>query len=87
MDDRVIAEPPSSLSLAAQAAVDMVMMPVREASALGSALTNPGAVAQQFTDMGRAMVRMAVRCCPPPDRRCPGRSASSAVHLGPGLAE
>ena len=59
VDDRAIAAPPSSLSLAAQAAVDMVMMPVREATALGGALTNPGAAVQQVTDMARAMLRMA----------------------------
>jgi WS/DGAT/MGAT family acyltransferase len=64
VDDRVIAEPPSSLSLAAQAAVDMVMMPVREASALGGALTNPGAAVQQVTDMARAMLRMASSMLP-----------------------
>ena len=59
IDDRAVVEPPSSLSLAAQAAVDMVMMPVREATALGGALTNPGAAVQQVTDMARAMLRMA----------------------------
>jgi WS/DGAT/MGAT family acyltransferase len=64
VDDRVIPEPPSSLSLAAQAAVDMVMMPVREASALGSALANPGAAVQQVTDMARAMLRMASSMLP-----------------------
>jgi WS/DGAT/MGAT family acyltransferase len=64
VDDRVIAEPPSSLSLAAQAAVDMVMMPVREVSALGGALTNPGAAVQQVTDMARAMLRMASSMLP-----------------------
>jgi diacylglycerol O-acyltransferase len=64
VDDRVIAEPPSSLSLAAQAAVDMVMMPVREASALGGALTNPGAAVQQVTDMARAVLRMASSMLP-----------------------
>jgi WS/DGAT/MGAT family acyltransferase len=64
VDDRVIAEPPSSLSLAAQAAVDMVMMPVREISALGGALSNPGATVQQVTDMARAMGRMASSMLP-----------------------
>ncbi len=64
VDDRVIGEQPSSLSLVAQAAVDMVMMPVREVSALGGALTNPGAVVQQVTDMGRAMLRIASSMLP-----------------------
>ena len=64
VDDRPIVEPPSSLSLAAQAAVDMVMMPVREATALGSALTNPGAAVQQVTDTARAMLRMASSLLP-----------------------
>ncbi len=58
-DDRTVVAPPSSLSLAAQAAADMVMMPVREATALGGALANPGAAVQQVTDMARAMLRMA----------------------------
>ena len=59
VDDRAVVAPPSSLSLAAQAAADMVMMPVREATALGGALTNPGAAVQQVTDMARAVLRMA----------------------------
>ena len=59
VDDRTVVAPPSSLSLAAQAAADMVMMPVREATALGGALANPGAAVQQVTDMARAVLRMA----------------------------
>jgi WS/DGAT/MGAT family acyltransferase len=57
--DHVLGEQPSSLSLAAQATLDMVMMPVREAAALGGALGNPGAVIQQVSDTARALARMA----------------------------
>ena len=59
VDDRAAAGPPSSLALTARAAVDMVMMPVREATALGGALSNPGAAVQQVIDMARAIPRMA----------------------------
>ncbi len=58
-DERVAAEPPSSLSLAAQSVLDMVMMPVREAAALTSAVTNPASTVRQVTEMAHAMVRMA----------------------------
>ena len=59
VDNRAVAGPPSSLALTARAAVDMVMMPVREATALGGALSNPGAAVQQVIDMARAIPRMA----------------------------
>ena len=59
VQDYVLGEQPSSLSLAAQATLDMVMMPVREAAALGGALANPGAVVQQVSDTARALMRMA----------------------------
>ncbi len=64
VDNRAVVAPPSSLSLAAQAAVDMVMMPVREATALGGALSNPGAAIQQVIDMARAIPRMASSILP-----------------------
>jgi WS/DGAT/MGAT family acyltransferase len=57
--DHVLGEQPSSLSLAAQATLDMAMMPVREAAAIGGALTNPGAVVQQVSDTARALRRVA----------------------------
>jgi WS/DGAT/MGAT family acyltransferase len=63
-DERAVAGAPSSLSLAAQATLDMVLMPVREAAALGGALTNPGAAVQQVTDMARAVLRMASSLLP-----------------------
>ncbi|MGD0376533.1 MAG: wax ester/triacylglycerol synthase family O-acyltransferase [Streptosporangiaceae bacterium] len=57
--DHILGEQPSSLSLAAQATLDMAMMPVREAAAIGGALTNPGALVQQVSDTARALKRVA----------------------------
>jgi diacylglycerol O-acyltransferase len=61
---REVAEAPSSLSLAAQAVLDMVMMPVREATAIGGALTDPGRVVQQVADTARALTKMAPSVLP-----------------------
>ncbi len=58
VDDRPVTAQTSALSLLAQSALDMVMMPVREASALGGALSNPGAAMQEVTDTARALVRI-----------------------------
>jgi len=63
-DERTVTGEPSSLSLAAQATLDMVLMPVREAAAIGGALTNPGAAIQQVTDTARAVLRMASSMLP-----------------------
>jgi diacylglycerol O-acyltransferase / wax synthase len=58
-DDRRAGAEPSSLQLAAQAALDMVMLPVREASALTGAVTDPGGAARQVTDTIRAIAKLA----------------------------
>jgi WS/DGAT/MGAT family acyltransferase len=58
-DDRVAEPEPSAFRLAAQAALDMVMLPAREASALGSAVARPGDTARQAADTARAIARMA----------------------------
>ena len=50
---------PSALWLAAQAALDMVMLPVREASALTGAVTNPGRTVRQAADTLRAIAKLA----------------------------
>ena len=50
---------PSPLLLAAQAALDMVMMPLRGAAALGSVVADPGRVVRQATDTIRAAAKLA----------------------------
>jgi WS/DGAT/MGAT family acyltransferase len=60
VDDRIVAPEPSALSLAVQAAVDMVVLPVREASALSSAVAaDPGEAARQVSGTVRAIGRLA----------------------------
>jgi WS/DGAT/MGAT family acyltransferase len=59
-DDRTVAPEPSALSLAARAAADMVVLPVREASALsGAVAANPGGAIRQVSDTVRAIGRLA----------------------------
>ena len=59
VDERPVSGEPSSLLLAAQAAMDMVLLPVREVSALGGTLANPGRALQQVTDTVRALAKLA----------------------------
>jgi diacylglycerol O-acyltransferase len=58
-DDRIAGAEPSGLQLAAQAALDMVMLPVREASALSGAVADPGGALRQATDAVRAIAKLA----------------------------
>ena len=58
-DNRVVGAEPSSLLLAAQAALDMVLIPLRGAAALGSVVADPGRALQQATDTIRAAAKMA----------------------------
>src|SRR5215472_9492641 len=59
-DDRAAPPEPSALSLAVGAAVDMVVLPVREASALNiTVAANPGEAARQVSDTVRAIGRLA----------------------------
>jgi diacylglycerol O-acyltransferase / wax synthase len=59
-DDRSVPPEPSALSLAVQAAVDMVVLPVREASALSSAIAaDPGEAVRQASSTVRAITRLA----------------------------
>src|SRR5215469_3079532 len=59
-DDRIAPPEPSALSLAVGAAVDMVVLPVREASALNiTVAANPGEAARQVSDTVRAIGRLA----------------------------
>jgi len=59
-DDRAVGAEPSPLSLAAQAAVDSVVLPVREALALsGIVARDPGAAIRQAADTARAIAKLA----------------------------
>lgn len=59
VDDRTVGPEPSALWLAAQAAVDMAMLPVHEASLLSRAVAHPGDAARQAADTVRAIVKLA----------------------------
>jgi diacylglycerol O-acyltransferase / wax synthase len=58
-DDRAAGAEPSALVLAALAALDAVVLPVREAAALGGALTRPGDAARQAAGTVRAALKLA----------------------------
>jgi WS/DGAT/MGAT family acyltransferase len=59
-DDRIVGAEPSPLSLAAQAAVDSVVLPVREALALsGTVAHDPGAAIRQAAETVRAIAKLA----------------------------
>ena len=59
-DDRTVGAEPSPVSLAAQAALDTVVLPVREALALGGAVADdPGRALRQAADTVRAIVKLA----------------------------
>jgi WS/DGAT/MGAT family acyltransferase len=58
-DHRVVGAEPSPLLLAAQAALDMVLIPLRGAAALGGAVADPGRSLRQATDTVRAFARFA----------------------------
>jgi WS/DGAT/MGAT family acyltransferase len=59
VDDRVVSAEPSDLALAAQALMDTLLLPLREAAALREALSRPGYLAAQATDTLRALVKLA----------------------------
>ena len=50
---------PSSLELAAQAALDTVVLPVREALRLSGAATDPGGAVRQAAGTVRAIAKLA----------------------------
>ena len=64
--DRAVAGEPSSAWLAAQAAMDIVMLPVREASVLSDAVTHPRRALQQAADTVRAIAKLAPAVWPGP---------------------
>ncbi len=59
VDSRTVSAEPSPLWLAAQAAMDMVLLPVREASVLGDAVAHPGRAVRQVTGTVRAIAKLA----------------------------
>jgi len=59
-DDQAVGAEPSPLQLAAQAALDSVVLPVREALTLGSAVAgDPGSAVQQAAGTARAIAKLA----------------------------
>jgi diacylglycerol O-acyltransferase / wax synthase len=58
-DDRVVGAEPSPAQLAAQALLDMALLPVRGAAALGGAVADPGRAARQAADTIRAAAKLA----------------------------
>ena len=66
---------PSGASLAAQAAADMMMLPVRQARALGAAVADPGRSIRQAAGGARAVLRFS------PSLR-PAAQSSLSGHIG-----
>ena len=63
-DDRVPGAEPSPLELAAEAVLDDVVLPLREALALTSAASHPGEVIRQAADAVRGFVELAPAAWP-----------------------
>jgi diacylglycerol O-acyltransferase len=80
-DDRNASAEPSALSLAVDAARDMVLLPVREASALGSAVADPGNAIRQVSDTVRAIVRLAPSLWPASGSSLSGRIGQQRRYL------
>jgi len=59
VDGRTVGAEPSPLFLAVEAALDMVLLPVREAATLTGALAHPGRTVRQTTDTVRAIAKLA----------------------------
>ncbi len=65
-DHRTVPAEPSGLELAARAALDMALLPVREGGVLQRALANPEVALRQAADALRGMARMAGALWPAP---------------------
>jgi diacylglycerol O-acyltransferase len=74
-DDRAAGAEPSGLQLAVQAALDMVVLPAREALALWNAVADPAAAVRQAGEAARAVTKLA-----PAARPATGSSLSG--HIG-----
>ena len=84
VDDRTAGAEPSSLELAARAALDDIMLPARDALALGSAAADPVGAIHAVADTARGLAKLAPALGRLPGRRCAGRSAGSDVSPGRG---
>ena len=71
-DHRVVHSEPAPAWLAAQAAVDMALLPVRGAAALGGVVADPGRAARQVTDTVRAAAKLAPAIRPAADSSLTG---------------
>jgi diacylglycerol O-acyltransferase / wax synthase len=58
-DERAVGTEPSSIELAAQAAMDNIMLPARDALALSSAMADPAGAARQAVAAVRAVAKLA----------------------------
>jgi diacylglycerol O-acyltransferase len=74
-DERIVGGEPSALRLAAEAALDTVVLPVREALAFGGAVADPGGALRQAAGTLRAAAKLAPALWP-----VPGTSLSG--HIG-----
>jgi diacylglycerol O-acyltransferase len=72
-DNRTVGEEPSPLQLAAQAAVDALLLPVREARALGSVAADPGAAVRKAAGTARAIAKLAPALWPATGSSLSGR--------------
>ncbi len=63
-DDRALGAEPSSLELAAEAVLDDVILPLREALALSGAASRPGGAIRQAADVVRGFVELAPAAWP-----------------------
>ncbi len=73
VEDRAVAAEPPALALAAQAAVDMALIPVRTAVAAGGAVADPRRAARQVTETVRAVAKLAPALWPAPGSSLSGR--------------
>jgi len=73
-DHRTVAGEPQAAWLAAQAALDMALIPVRSTAALTGAVADPGRAVRQITDTVRAAAKLA-----PSLRPAPGSSLTGPI--------
>ena len=64
VDDRPLSAEPPAVALAAQAALDAVVLPAREVLALSGAAADPAGAVRQATDMARAITKLAPAAWP-----------------------
>ena len=82
--DKEAAQPPSAVALVAHAAVDMTLLPLRQARVLGGAVADPGGAIRQAADVARALARLSPSLWPAGRRRSAGTSARSGGTPGHG---